>query len=136
MRDGEYPGYFTPPPALPEDHTRFFSCWFEEACLTSIRGTEKYIQHYATSPTRSPSSQKTPLEQKNLVSERAKQEMALAMRRAARVTFERRGAQHRITAELSTSRRVPKRHARRATLPQAGRLLARRGGPSKPVSAV
>jgi lipoteichoic acid synthase len=45
VRDGEYPGYSLLR-LLPEDHALYFSCWFEEACLTSIRGTEKYIHHY------------------------------------------------------------------------------------------
>jgi hypothetical protein len=45
---------------LPEERILFFSRWFEEACLTACRSTEKYIHRVtATSPTSSSTSQRT-----------------------------------------------------------------------------
>ena len=70
-----WPGYSLLRP-LPEDRTLFFSCWFEDQCLASIRGSEKYIHHYGNQPDEVFDLSEEPLEQRNLVSELPKQEMA------------------------------------------------------------
>jgi lipoteichoic acid synthase len=75
VENGEYPGYslLREPPA---DRTLRFSCWFEEACLASIRGTEKYIYHYGDQPEEIFDLSKDPLEEHNLAGEYSKEEMA------------------------------------------------------------
>jgi lipoteichoic acid synthase len=60
----------------PADRTLRFSCWFEEACLASIRGTEKYIYHYGDQPEEIFDLSKDPLEEHNLAGEYSKEEMA------------------------------------------------------------
>ena len=75
VRDGDYPGYSLLHP-LPVDRSLFFSCWFEDQCLASIRGSEKYIHHYSNQPDEFFDLSEDPLEQRNLVSEHPKQEMA------------------------------------------------------------
>jgi lipoteichoic acid synthase len=68
--NGEYPGYSLLHP-IPEDRTLYFSCWFEEACLASIEGTEKYIYHYGDRPEEIFDLQRDSSEQHNLAGERA-----------------------------------------------------------------
>src|SRR5829696_5961505 len=65
VRDGEYPGYslLREPP---EDRRLTFSCWFENSCLASIEGTEKYIYHYGDRPDEVFDLSKDPSEQENL----------------------------------------------------------------------
>jgi lipoteichoic acid synthase len=75
VENGEYPGYslLREPP---EDRTLSFSCWFEEACLASIRGTEKYIYHYDDRPEEIFDLSKDSLEEHNLTGEYGKEGMA------------------------------------------------------------
>jgi lipoteichoic acid synthase len=75
VENGEYPGYslLREPP---EDRTLRFSCWFEEACLASIRGTEKYIYHYGDQPEEVFDLSKDFLEEDNLAGMYDKEEMA------------------------------------------------------------
>ena len=75
VENGEYPGYslLREPP---EDRTLRFSCWFEEACLASIRGTEKYIYHYGDQPEEVFDLSKDSLEEDNLAGMYDKEEMA------------------------------------------------------------
>src|SRR5215216_3050467 len=74
VENGEYPGYslLREPP---EDRTLRFSCWFEEACLASIRGTEKYIYHYGDQPEEVFDLSKDFLEEDNLAGMYDKEEM-------------------------------------------------------------
>ena len=65
VENGEYPGYslLREPP---EDRRLTFSCWFENSCLASIEGTEKYIYHYGDRPDEVFDLSKDPSEQENL----------------------------------------------------------------------
>jgi arylsulfatase A-like enzyme len=74
VENGEYSGYSLLH-SIPEDRTLFFSCWFEEACLASIEGTEKYIYHYGDRPDELFDLQEDSSEQYNLASERPKEEL-------------------------------------------------------------
>jgi len=74
VTNGEYPGYSLLRP-LPEDRTLTFSCWFENACLASIRGNEKYIYHYGNQPDEIFDLQEDPLEEHNLADEYPKEEL-------------------------------------------------------------
>jgi lipoteichoic acid synthase len=72
VKNGEYPGYSLLRP-LPEDRTLMFSCFYKDKCLASIRGNEKYIYHYDNQPDELFDLSKDPLEEHNLVDERAKE---------------------------------------------------------------
>jgi lipoteichoic acid synthase len=74
VENGEYPGYslLREPP---EDRILYFSCWFEEACLASIEGTEKYIYHYGDRPDEIFDLQRDSSEQHNLGGEHPKDEL-------------------------------------------------------------
>ena len=74
VENGEYPGYslLREPP---EDRILYFSCWFEEACLASIEGTEKYIYHYGDRPDEIFYLQRDSSEQHNLAGEHPKDEL-------------------------------------------------------------
>ena len=74
VENGEYPGYslLREPP---EDRILYFSCWFEEACLASIEGTEKYIYHYGDRPDEIFDLQRDSSDQHNLAGERSKEEL-------------------------------------------------------------
>jgi lipoteichoic acid synthase len=74
VKDGEYPGYSLLRP-LPKDRTLNFSCFHENQCLASIKGSEKYIYHYGNQPEELFDLSKDPLEKNNLASERSKEEM-------------------------------------------------------------
>jgi lipoteichoic acid synthase len=74
VENGEYPGYSLLHP-IPEDRTLYFSCWFEEACLASIEGIEKYIYHYGDRPEEIFDLQSDSSEQHNLAGERPKEEL-------------------------------------------------------------
>ena len=74
VKNGEYPGYSLLRP-LPEDRTLKFSCFHEDQCLASIKGTEKYIYHYGNQPDEIFDLSEDPAEQKNLASEHSKEEM-------------------------------------------------------------
>jgi Sulfatase len=74
IQNGEYPGYslLREPP---DDRTLFFSCWFEDQCLASIEGTEKYIYHYGNRPDELFDLSIDPSERENLVDERSEEEI-------------------------------------------------------------
>jgi lipoteichoic acid synthase len=72
IQNGEYPGYslLREPPY---DRTLFFSCWFEDQCLASIEGTEKYIYHYGNRPDELFDLSIDPAERENLADERSEE---------------------------------------------------------------
>jgi lipoteichoic acid synthase len=74
VENGEYPGYslLREPP---EDRRLTFSCWFENSCLASIEGTEKYIYHYGDRPDEVFDLSKDPSEQENLADKHPEEEM-------------------------------------------------------------
>ncbi len=74
VKDGQYPGYSLLH-KLPEDRTLNFSCFHEEQCLASIKGTEKYIYHYDNQPEQVFDLSKDPLEQNNLAGGRSEDEL-------------------------------------------------------------
>ena len=74
VKDGEYPGYSLLH-ELPEARTLNFSCFHENQCLASIKGSEKYIYYYGNQPDELFDLSKDPLEQNNLAGERTKEEM-------------------------------------------------------------
>jgi lipoteichoic acid synthase len=84
VKDGEYPGYSLLHP-LPGDRTLRFSCFHEKACLASIEGNEKYIDHYDNQPDEIFDLSKDPYEEHNLAGEYSKEE--LDKRRQALLTW-------------------------------------------------
>ena len=74
VKNGQYPGYSLLH-SLPEDRTLMFSCFHEEQCLASIKGSEKYIYHYGNQPDEFFDLSNDPLEKSNLASERNQQEV-------------------------------------------------------------
>ena len=44
VKGGDYPGYSLRD--LPENRTLKSSCWYDDKCLASLKGDEKYIYHY------------------------------------------------------------------------------------------
>jgi lipoteichoic acid synthase len=48
------------------------SCWYEDECLASIRGDEKYIYHYDDQPDELFDLSEDPLEKNNLAGEGSK----------------------------------------------------------------
>jgi phosphoglycerol transferase MdoB-like AlkP superfamily enzyme len=74
VKNGQYPGYSLLH-SLPEDRTLMFSCFHEEQCLASLKGSEKYIYHYGNQPDEFFDLSNDPLEKSNLASERNQQEI-------------------------------------------------------------
>ncbi len=74
MKNGRYPGYSLLRP-LPKDRTLMASCISRSSCLASIEGSEKYIYHFGERPEEVFDLSKDPLERRNLVSERSKEEL-------------------------------------------------------------
>jgi arylsulfatase A-like enzyme len=74
VKDGEYPGYSLLH-QLPEDRTLMFSCFHEDACLASLKASEKYVYHYGNQPDEFFDLSNDPLEKSNLASERPKEEI-------------------------------------------------------------
>ena len=66
---GEYPGYSLRD--LPEDRTLKFSCWYDDKCVASLRGTSKYIHHFDRRPDQIFDLEEDPLEENNLANERS-----------------------------------------------------------------
>ncbi len=50
-----------------------FSCFHEEQCLASLKGSEKYIYHYGNQPDEVFDLSRDPLERENLADERGKE---------------------------------------------------------------
>ncbi len=65
---GGYPGRSMLRP-LPVDRTLKFSCWYENTCLASVRGDEKYIYHFGDRPEEFYDLSEDPLEKNNIVGE-------------------------------------------------------------------
>jgi len=74
VKGGEYPGYSLLH-QLPEDRTLMFSCFHQDACLASLKASEKYIYHYDSQPDEFFDLSNDPLEKSNLASERPKEEI-------------------------------------------------------------
>ncbi|QIN85364.1 sulfatase-like hydrolase/transferase (plasmid) [Rubrobacter tropicus] len=49
IEGGEYPGRSIVDP-LPEDRAIKASCWYENECVASVKGDEKYVYHYGARP--------------------------------------------------------------------------------------
>jgi arylsulfatase A-like enzyme len=74
VENGEYPGY-TLLNEPPEDRALYSSCWFEDKCLASIRGQEKYIHHYGNRPDEIFDLSEDPTEQNDLTGEYSQGEL-------------------------------------------------------------
>jgi len=72
LKNGNYPGYSLLH-ALPEDRTLMFSCFYEDTCLASIEGSEKYIHYFDKRPDEFFDLSEDPLEQENLAGDGGKE---------------------------------------------------------------
>lgn len=73
MTGGEYPGYSFSD--VPEGRTVMFSCWYENKCLASLRGDEKYVYHYGNQPDEFYDLSRDPLERDNRAGEMPPEEL-------------------------------------------------------------
>jgi lipoteichoic acid synthase len=64
VEGGRYPGRSLLAP--PEDRTLMASCWYEEECLASIKGDEKYVYFYGDRPEQLFDLSQDPKEENNL----------------------------------------------------------------------
>jgi lipoteichoic acid synthase len=69
VQGGEYQGASLAGP-LPEGRTLMASCWYEDECLASVTGDEKYVYHYGDKPEELFDLSEDPLERDNLADER------------------------------------------------------------------
>ena len=69
VEGGEYPGVSLLDP-VPEDRTLMAACWYEDECLASIKGDEKYVYHYGDRPDEAYDLSEDPREKTNLAAER------------------------------------------------------------------
>jgi lipoteichoic acid synthase len=74
VEGGQYPGHSLLH-QLPEDRTLMFSCFHQDACLASIKRSEKYVYHYDNQADELFDLSRDPFEKNNLASERPKEEM-------------------------------------------------------------
>ncbi len=74
VEGGEYPGYSLLRP-LPEDRTVMSNCITNRRCMASVKGDEKYIHHFGDRPDEFFDLSQDPFEQRNLASERGKEEL-------------------------------------------------------------
>jgi hypothetical protein len=51
-------------------------CWYEDECLASVKGDEKYVYHYGDRPDEVFDLSKDPLEKRNLADERGQEWLA------------------------------------------------------------
>ena len=75
VEGGEYPGASLLDP-LPKDRTIMAGCWYEDECLASVKGDEKYVYHYGDRPDEVFDLSKDPLEKRNLADERGQEWLA------------------------------------------------------------
>jgi lipoteichoic acid synthase len=68
VKGGEYEGASLAGP-LPDGRTLMASCWYEDECLASVTGDEKYIYHYGDKPEELFDLSEDPLEKDNLAGE-------------------------------------------------------------------
>jgi arylsulfatase A-like enzyme len=74
IKGGAYPGTSLLR-SLSGDRTLMFSCWNDNKCLASIKGTEKYVYHFGDQPDELFDLSSDPDEQQNLAGERSPEEL-------------------------------------------------------------
>ena len=60
---------------LSKNRTLMFSCWYENGCLASHKGTEKYIYHFDDQPDELFDLSKDPVERQNLIGQLPQEEI-------------------------------------------------------------
>ena len=60
---------------LSKNRTFMFSCWYESRCLTSFKGTEKYIYHFDDQPDELFDLSEDPVERRNLIGQQSPEEV-------------------------------------------------------------
>ncbi len=73
IEGGKYPGY--PLMNQPSDRTLKFSCWYEDKCLASLKGDEKYIYNFGNEPDELYDLSKDPLEKNNIADQAPREEL-------------------------------------------------------------
>jgi arylsulfatase A-like enzyme len=71
---GDYSGSSFLQP-LSTNRTLLFSCWYENGCLASHKGTEKYIYHFDDQPDELFDLSKDPAERQNLIGQLTQEEI-------------------------------------------------------------
>jgi lipoteichoic acid synthase len=110
VKGGEYPGYSLLH-QLPEDRTLMFSCFHQDACLASLKGSEKYVYHYDNQPDELFDLSKDHLEKNNLARERPKEEVdkrrkdLLEWRSRVNAKYEGRTVDHRDESQEEGSQK-------------------------------
>jgi phosphoglycerol transferase MdoB-like AlkP superfamily enzyme len=74
IEGGDYSGGSLLRP-LSKNRTLMFSCFYQNSCLASLEGTEKYIYHFDDQPDELFNLSKDPVEHQNLIGERTQEEV-------------------------------------------------------------
>lgn len=74
VEGGSYPGRSLLEP-LPKDRTLMASCWYENKCLASVKGDEKYIYHFGSRPDEFYDLSEDPLEKNDISGEKSSEEL-------------------------------------------------------------